>query len=290
MSLALILQLLVNGIITGIYYAILGVSWSIIYSTTRVFHFAHGLVFTVAAYTAVIFTMNVGLPLVVGSVLAVMMAVLVGCGTDLAIYRPLRRLGASPFVIFTASLGLLILGQNVIQILFTPNFRSLTGFPYSSLFVGPVSFTTVRVLMVVVSVLAIYGLKAYLTRSKFGKAIRAVTCNPDMAEIVGIDKERVSLLVFGLGSAAAALAAVPFTLDTVATPYMGMEPLFIGFIVTFIGGIGSISGAVVGGLLLGVVENLSLLAFSSEWRVVVTFAFLLVGIILRPTGLAAFAK
>lgn len=285
MSPDLFAQLSANGIITGSYYALLGVSWTLIFATTRVFHFAHGLVFVVAAYTAVMLTMSLGLPLVVGAILAVVIAALVACCIELAIYRPLRNASASRFAVFIASLGVLILGQNVIQILFTAEFRALRGFPVTTIFIGPVTFTTVNALMVVLSAMAVLGLSLFLTHSKSGKAIRAVASNPEMAELVGINRETAFLLVYSLGSAAVALAAVPYTLDTAATPAMGMTPLFVAFTVTIMGGIGSIWGAVAGGLMLGLIENLSLLALSSDWKVVVSFAVLLAVIILKPRGL-----
>jgi len=243
------------------------------------------MVFTVASYVVVLTTMSAGLPLIVGSILAVVVAMVVGCGIEVAIYRPLRKVGATMFVIFIAALGVYIAGENIIHILFGAAIRHLGGFPITSLFVGPVTFTTLHVLTAVVSMTAISAVYFYLTRSKAGTALRAVASNPVMAEAVGIDKGRIFVLAYGLGSALMALGAILWSLDKDVLPHTSIIPLFISFIVALIGGIGSIPGSVVGGLILGMAENLSLLWIPAEYKTIAAYVVLSIAILVRPAGI-----
>jgi branched-chain amino acid transport system permease protein len=281
----LVAQLVVNGIIIGSNYALLGLTWSLIYSTTRIFHFAHGFIIVAGAYAAVVVTSFLGLPVIIGFLAAILVAAALGCAIELGIYRPLRKLGGSQFVIFCASLGTLILGENVIQMIFSPKNQTITGFPLQYISIGPVNITTNHILIVGVSALGILAIWLYLKRSKLGKSIRCVASNPEMAEVVGMDKGKTFLLAFVIGSAGAGLAAVPFTIESAATPTMGLNPLFAAFIVTFIGGVGSIPGAILGGLIMGLAENLCLIWLSVLWKIVVTFGVLLIVLIVKPRGL-----
>ncbi len=283
----LVLQLLTNGLIDAALYALLGVGWSLIYGTTRIFHFAYGFTYVVAAYAAVVVCVDLGLPLVAGYAAGVGVAILAGCLMELGVYRPMRKAGATASVFFVASLGLFALGQNMLQIIFSASSRPLNVFPRVSLFLGPVTFTGVHVILLVLSIAALAALTAFLNRSRLGKAIRAVGSNPELAEILGISQQQTYVAAFALGSALSALAAVTRTLDHPVVPSAGMAPLFLAFIVAMIGGAGDIRGAVLGAILLGLVNNMALLWITSDWQIVVTFGLLLLILIVRPSGLFA---
>ena len=287
---ALLVQLTVNGIIWGALYALLGLSWNIIYGATSIFHFAHALIFTAAAYGAVIVTMDLGLPLALGVLGAIIAGILAGWAIERGIYRPLRRLGASPVVIFVSSLGTLIFGEAVFLIIFKPLPRRLHGFPIKAINISDITFTNLQLAVVITSAIVICGVWIYLKKTKSGKAIQAVGSNPEMAEALGIDREKIYLLVFGIGSGIASIAGVLHTLDSVAEPLMGMELIFPAFIVTFLGGVGSIPGVIVGGLILGLAENISLAWLQSDYKVILAFTILLIVIILRPRGLFGLAR
>lgn len=278
-------QLVVNGLISGSLFILLGLSWGIIYSSTGTFHFAHALIITIAAYAAVLTTMNAGLPLIVGFIAAIVAAVAAAWVIELGIYRPLRRRGASQFGVFIGSLGTLIVGENVMLLVFSANVRRLEGFPAVNLQVGPVGFSSVRLFIFGLSAIVILVVWLYLGRTQAGRAIRAIASNPEMAETVGIDRSRITLLVYALGSGMVAVAGTLIALDGVATPTMGLAPVFSALIVTFIGGVGSLPGAVAGGLLLGMSESLALFVMPAAYQIVVSFLVLVVAIVLRPQGL-----
>jgi branched-subunit amino acid ABC-type transport system permease component len=278
-------QLAVYGLIWGALYALLGLSWNIIYTATSIFHFAHALVFSFASYAAVLITMDLGLPLPLGVIGAIVAGVIVGWAIERGIYRPLRRLEASPVTVFVASLGTLIVGEAAMLIIFKPLPRKLVGFPIKAISTGSITFTTLQVATVAISAIVILGTWLYLKKTKSGKGIQAVGSNEEMAEVLGINRDGIYLLVFAIGSGAGALGGVLYALDGVVTPMMGMSLIFPAFIVTFVGGVGSISGVVIAGLILGMAENLCIAWLPSDYKVIVAFAILLFVIIIRPRGL-----
>ncbi len=282
---SLILQLIVNGIISGSLYGLLGISWGIIFATTRTFHFAHGIVFVIAAYMLYWLSELMGLPIIVGIIFAILVAVIVGVAIDYIIYRPLRKSGAPPFVIFVASMGTLIALQQVIHLAFHPDAKTMSGLPIKVITIGDISFTSLHVAIVVVSWILLLALVLFLNKTRFGKAIRAVSNNPEMAETLGIGSQRIFSLVYGIGSALVAVAAILYLFDKAATPEMGPTMLFTAFIACFIGGIGSMEGAALGGLIIGLAENIGIWKISSEWKGVIAFAILMVIIIFMPKGL-----
>lgn len=283
--LALAAQLATQGLISGSLYALLGVSWGLIFATTKTFHFAHALTLTVAVYGAVIAVERGGLPLAAGFLVAAVVGAVVGLVTELGVYRPLRRVHATQLNIFLASLGLLIAGESLVLIAFGPEARPLSGFPLAGIALGPVAFTTIEALWMAGSWVLIAALMLWLWRTRYGRAIRAVASNRELAQCVGVDPDRIFLLVFGVGSVLVGLGGTLLALRETASPTMGVQPVLAAFIAVFLGGIGSISGAVVGGLVLGLAENMGGLMLPGHWQGVIAFVVLFLALIFRPTGL-----
>jgi branched-chain amino acid transport system permease protein len=279
-------QLLVSGLVLGSVYALLAVSFGIIYSTTETFHLAHSVVYTVAAYAAIVTADSLALPLGLAAVAGLAAAVALGIAMETVAYRPMRRRNATVLAIFLASLGLAIVGPNLIQIVFGPENRNLSGFPNDTITVSEnITFTVLDVTAVVVCWTCVGALTFALRRTRYGRAITAVRTNREMAMAVGIPVERIFALVFGVGSLLAGIAALLFTLDGVAFPTMGLSPVLTGFIAVFLGGIGSTIGAAVGGLTLGLITSLSGLWLSGDYRPAVVFGLLFVLLLIRPQGL-----
>lgn len=260
-------------------------SWGLIFATTKIFHFSHALTLTLAVYAAVLAAGPWGIGLPAGFALAAGAGCLVGLATELAVYRPLRRVHASQLNIFLASLGLLIAGQSAVLIAFGPQARTLEGFPMTGIALGPVAFTTIEALWVVASWLLIGLLMAWLWRTRHGRAIRAVTSNPELAQCLGVDRERVFLLVFAVGSALAGVGGALLALRDTASPTMGVQPVLAAFIAVFLGGIGSIPGAALGGVVLGLAENMGGLVLPGYWQGVIAFVVLFVVLVVRPSGI-----
>ena len=278
-------QLAANGLISGSLYSLLGVSWGLIFATTRIFHFAHALTLTVAVYGAVIAVDRLGVGLPLGFVLSAAIACVFGVATERLVYRPLRLVNATQLNVFLASLGFLTVGESAILIGFGPQARELAGFPVSGISLGPVAFTTIEGLWFVASWALLLPLMATLWWTRHGRAIRAVASNRELAQCVGIDPERIHVLVFAIGSTLVGLAGALLALRDTASPTMGVQPVLSAFIAVFLGGIGSVLGAVLGGLVLGLAENMGGLLLPGHWQGVISFVVLFLVLVFRPSGL-----
>lgn len=284
-DLGLAAQLAMNGLIAGSLYALLGVSWGLIFATTKIFHFAHALTLAVATYGAVLVVERAGLGLPLGFVVAALAGCLFGLAIEVGVYRPLRRVNATQLNIFLASLGFLIAGESVLLILFGPEARTLPGFAVEGIAIGPVAFTTIEALWIAASWVLVLALVAWLRFTRWGRAIRAVASNPELAQCVGVDRTRVFVIVFAVGSTLAGIGGALIALRDTASPFMGVQPVLAAFIAVFLGGIGSIPGAIAGGLVLGFAENMGGLVLPGHWQGVIAFVVLFVVLVVRPSGL-----
>ncbi|MDX3978601.1 branched-chain amino acid ABC transporter permease [Shinella sp.] len=278
-------QLIVFGVVQGLTYALLAASFWIIYSTTRTFHLAHSLTYAIAGYAAYLTSAQLGLSLWLGLVASLVCAALFGCAIEALLYRQLRRRASTVLGIFLSSLGVAAAGTALLQIVFGPMVKQVPGFPNATLASGEISVTTLQLTGAFAALAAISAVTVLLTRTSVGNAVTAVRTNPRLAMAVGIRVERISLLVFALGSAMAGLAAYFETIAFVAYPTMGLQPVMFGVIGVFLGGTGSIKGAALGGFVLGFLLVFSGLFLSQNLGVILVFAMLLVIIVFRPEGL-----
>jgi branched-chain amino acid transport system permease protein len=283
----LFLQLAINGITLGSIYLLFGISWGLIFAVTRTFHFAHGATFVVAAYFTYLFQ-QWRLPLIFAALGGICAAVLFGIAIEGILYRYLRRAFATPLVIFIAALGMLITVENLVAMGFGTDAKPLEGFPVKVIKIGLVGFNNLNVVMVITAGILFAALMLYLHRTKSGKALRAVISNPEMAEVIGIDTHKIFLMAFAIGSFLIAPAAVLITIERGATPDQGHWAILYAFMPVIVGGIGSIPGAALGGIIIGLAESIGIWKISSQWQVGIAFVVLVVVLILKPTGLFGF--
>jgi len=283
----LFVQLFLNGIWSGSIYAILGVSWGLIFAATRTFHFAHGATFIIGAYFTYIISL-LGVGLILASVGGIIAAILFGLAIEGILYRWLRRAYATQLVVFIASLGSIIFVENAIAMLFGTDAKTLVGFPIKVIKIGNVGFTTLHVAMFFSAVILIVGLMIFLMNTGQGKSIRAVISNPEMAEIIGINKNRIFLLVYAIGSALVGAAGVLVTLERGATPELGTWAILYAFIPVIIGGVGSMPGAALAGYIIGFAESIGIWKIASQWQLGIAFVVLLFVLIIKPNGLFGF--
>lgn len=280
----LVAQLLVNGLINGSHYALLGLGFGLIFGPTRITHFAFGPLYALSAYAAWAAAVPLALPLP----LAALVGVIAGAAASIAayrwLYRPFERRGSSSLVILIASLGLFIVLENAIGIVFGSDTKVVPSFNADVILLGDVVFTSVQAMQVLALVVLGLALALFLKKSDYGKAVMAMTDNPEMARIIGIDTVKVATLAFALGSALAAVPAVLLLLKEGATPYMGFAAVFMGFVAVIVGGIGSLRGAVIGGYALGLVENLGTWQIPTEWQSTIAFVVLFFVLLFRPRG------
>jgi branched-chain amino acid transport system permease protein len=283
----LVSQLLVNGIVNGSHYALLGLGFGLIFGPTRITHFAYGPLYALSAYACWATAVPLGLPLWVAAPVGVVAGGLSGVATYRVLYRPFERRQSPSLVVLIASLGFFIVLENVIGIAFGSDTKVVARFNADVILLGDVVFTSVQIWQVLALLVVGSSLALFLTRSDYGKAVMAMTDNPEMARIIGIDTVTVSTLAFALGSAVAAVPAVLILLKEGATPYMGFTAVFMGFVAVVVGGIGSLRGAVIGGLALGLVESLGTWQIPTEWQSTIAFVVLFLVLLFKPRGLFA---
>lgn len=279
------LQILVNGLIAASVYTLVGIGFSLIYSGTRFFHFAHGIVFTVGAYSTYLFKVWFGLPLFFSILVSIGLSTFLGCLIEISIYRPLRRKDASSLILLLASLGIYIVLQNVISMVFGDDIKTIrSGVVVEGINVLGVRITPIQITIIVVSILLLATCFLLLRYTKIGKAMRAVANDPELASVSGIESDKTILLTFALGSALAGIAGILVALDVDMTPTMGMNALMMGVVAVIVGGVGSVPGVALAALLLGMAQHLGVWYISSQWQDAIAFVILLIFLLFRPQG------
>lgn len=280
----LLAQLVVNGLVNGSHYALLALGFGLIFGTTRITHFAYGPVYALSAYGCW-FAAARGAPLGLAVLAGIATGLVAGVLAYLVVYRPFERKGSPPLVILIASLGLFILLENAIGVVFGTDTKVVPAPPSSVFLWGPLVVTGVQLTQVAALVIVTGALSLFLTRTRFGKAVLAMTDNAEMARVIGIDTLRVSMVAFAVGSAIAAIPACLILVKDGATAHMGFLAVFMAFVAVVVGGVGSLRGAVVGGLALGLIESTGMVRIPTEWQSSVAFVVLFVVLLVRPRGL-----
>ena len=281
----LVAQLVVNGLVNGSHYALLALGFGLVFGTTRITHFAYGPVYALSAYGCWLASAKLGAPLWAAVIAGVATGAVAGALAYLVVYRPFERKGSSPLVILIASLGLFIVLENAIGVAFGTDTKVVSAPPAGVYLWGPLVVTSSQLAQVAALVVLGAGLALYVTRTRFGKAVLAMTDNPEMARVIGIDTLRVSLAAFVIGSAIAAVPACLILVKDGATAHMGFAAVFMAFVAVVVGGVGSLRGAVVGGLALGLVESTGMVKIPTEWQSSIAFVVLFLVLLFRPRGL-----
>lgn len=280
-------QLILNSVIAGAIYALMALGFNLIYGVAKFFNLAHGVIAAVGGYCVFFLAKTLGLNLYLSIAAAVVFSGLAGFLFDKLVYLPLRKRKASNMVLLVASLGVLTASQSVIAILFTSQFRILTGEIVGqrvfALMGGTITSTQLIILASGAVITA--GLFFILNKTMFGKAVTAISDDAEVARVVGINTDNAIGYVFFIGSAIAGLAGVLVGFDTGIEPNMGMRLLLSGVIASIIGGIGNIYGGVVGSFLLGFVENFGIWKIPGEWKDAIAFTLLIFFLLWRPEGI-----
>ncbi len=282
-----VLQYLINGISIGAVYAIIALGYTMVYGIAKMLNFAHGDVIMVGAYISFCVTNYLGLPTIVSIIAAMAVCMLLGIVIEGLAYKPLR--GTPSLAVLITAIGVSYFLQNAAQLLWTSNpknFTSIVTFDPIVLFDGDLVITGEVIVTVIVSILVMVGLTLFTGKTRTGKAMRAVSEDRDAAQLMGINVNKTISTTFAIGSMLAAVAGV-LMCSTIKTlmPTTGSMPGIRAFTAAVFGGIGSIPGAMLGGVLLGVIETLSKAYLSPQFSDAIVFSVLIIILLVKPAGL-----
>jgi branched-chain amino acid transport system permease protein len=283
---AVFLQQCINGLMLGGTYALIAIGYTLIFGVLNLLHLAHGEVFMIGAFVGLTVVLLAKLPLWAAMIAAMVGAGVVGIIVELIAFRPLQRkaLHITPLI---TTLAVALILQDLALKLFG---GEQTGFPQAirvmNFPLGPVQISTLQLFIIGSSALLMVLLYLFVEKTKLGKAMRAMAESPQTARLLGINVDSVTLVTFGLASALAGAAGVLVGLAYNAiTPFMGVQMGLKGMVVMMLGGSGNVIGAMLGGLILGEIEVLSVSYLSSSYRDAFAFGILILIILFRPTGL-----
>jgi branched-chain amino acid transport system permease protein len=275
-------NVLVAGLLLGGTYALVAVGLNLVFGVVRVINFAHGELVMLGMYGAYV-AYQLGLDPYLSVLIVAPLMALLGLAIQRLLIQPLQT---EPMMQVFVTFGLLLLLQNVVLAATGGQAHSLEVARYSRpIPVLSTSISVPRLIVLVVATLVTLGLYQYLQRSMIGRAIRAVVQDRNAARLMGINVERIYMLVFGLAAAMAGVAGVLLSPTYTITPYIGGDFIFAAFAVVTLGGLGSVPGAYIGAMVVGFVEALAGFYIDPALRQAVWFALFLVVLIIRPTGL-----
>ena len=281
------LSYLINGISLGSVYAIIALGYTMVYGIAKMLNFAHGDIIMVGAFAAFTVVSTMGGPSIAGILTAIVVCTVLGVTIERVAYRPLR--GAPSLSVLITAIGVSYLLQNLALLIFGSNarqFTSVVNLPALKLADGQLSISGVTIVTILSSVVIMAVLTTFVNKTRMGQAMQAVSEDQGAATLMGIDVNKTIALTFAIGSFLAAIAGVLLcSAYPSLTPYTGSMPGIKAFVAAVFGGIGSIPGAMLGGILLGVIENLAKAYISSQLSDAIVFSVLIIVLLVRPTGL-----
>ena len=281
------LSYLINGISLGSVYAIIALGYTMVYGIARMLNFAHGDIIMVGGFTVFTIVTTMGGSPVVGILASVVVCTVLGVTIERVAYRPLRD--ASPLAVLITAIGVSYLLQNVALLIFGSNARQFTSVitvPALKLAGGKLSISSVTIVTILSCIVIMAALMAFINKTKMGQAMLAVSEDRGAATLMGINVNRTISVTFAIGSALAAVAGVLLcSAYPSLSPYTGSMPGIKAFVAAVFGGIGSIPGAFIGGIQLGIIENLAKAYISSQLSDAIVFSVLIIVLLVRPTGI-----
>ncbi|MEY8337336.1 branched-chain amino acid ABC transporter permease [Lachnospiraceae bacterium 62-35] len=278
---------LINGISLGSVYAIIALGYTMVYGIAKMLNFAHGDIIMAGGYAVFIAASVKGIPTIPSILLAVIICTALGMSIEFIAYRPLRK--ASPLAVLITAIGVSYFLQNLALLWFganTKSFTSVVSVPALQLADGNLNISGETMVTVTACLIIMAALLTFINKTKAGQAMLAVSEDRDAATLMGVNVNGTIALTFAIGSALAAIAGVLLcSAYPTLTPTTGAMPGIKAFVAAVFGGIGSIPGAFLGGILLGVIESMSKAYISSQLSDAIVFSVLIVVLLVRPTGI-----
>lgn len=280
-----IFQIFINILLSGFVYLLVSLSFVLIYSSSKFFNLTHAIAITFGAYFSFLFSVQLNFPFLFSIPIAIFLSVVIGLVSELGIFKQLRIKKINSFLLLIASLGLYVILQNLISIVWGDNTKSIrTGQIKAGNEIFGAYITNTQIVIIVVSIFLFVAMVVFLRVHKMGKQIRATSSNEELANIFGIDSNRVILWSVAIGSALAATAGVLVAFDMDMTPTMGFNLLLYGIVAMIIGGVDSNWGLVGGAFLLATAQHLGAYYIDSKWMDAIAYIILILFLIWKPLG------
>jgi branched-chain amino acid transport system permease protein len=280
-----LVEILLNGLISGAIYALIGAGIALIYGTMRVLNFAHGELFMLAGYLILSFAVALQWPILLASVATILAVMLLGAAIQRFAIAPLLERDDWAFRVIAVTIGLSIALQSGAQLVWGEQFRPVPYFFEGVLVLGEFRMPWQRIAIFIFGMCTMGACALMLYRTKLGQTVRATAQDAEAALAMGIPAGLVHTTVFAVSAGLAGIGAILLSPLLTVNPWMGLPYILKGFAAVILGGLGSFGGAVSAGLLIGIIEAASVAVIPSEWRDVVAYTFLIAVIWIRPQGL-----
>ena len=280
-----LIQTLISGLSLGSIYAIIALGYTMVYGIAKMLNFAHGDIIMVGAYAVITTVLTANFPPLVGILVSILVCVVLGVTIEFLAYRPLRQ--APPLSVLITAIGVSYFLQNLALLIFGSEQKAFpTIIKLPTIEAAGVYIDGITLITLVVTAVIMVGLTLFINKTRMGKAMRAVSEDKGAAELMGISVNHTITITFAIGSALAAVAALFYGMSYIyIRPTTGSMPGIKAFTAAVFGGIGSIPGAMLGGILMGVIEQLSKTYISTLWSDAIVFGVLVLVLVVKPTGL-----
>lgn len=280
---------IIDGISLGSVYAIIALGYTMVYGIAKMLNFAHGDVIMIGSYIIFMFITKLNIPIIFSTLLGIVLCTFLGVIIEKLAYKPLRS--ASSLSVLITAIGVSYFLQNAAQLLWTSSTRIFPTIIEDSLKIGELSIPYLTLLTIFVCSLIMIGLLLFINKTKTGKALKACSEDKGAASLMGINVNKTISLTFAIGSGLAAIASLLLSATYPAVnPTMGSMPGIKAFTAAVFGGIGSLPGAFLGGVLLGIIEILAKAYISTELSDAIVFAVLIIVLLIKPVGLLGTKK
>ena len=278
-------QTLISGLSLGSIYALIALGYTMVYGIAKMLNFAHGDIIMVGAYAVIVAVMQLSLPPVIAILISIIVCAVLGVVIERLAYKPLRQ--AQPLTVLITAIGVSYLLQNVALLIFGSEQKAFpTILKLPAIKLGQVTIDGITLVTLGVTAIIMIALTLFINKTKLGKAMRAVSEDKEAAGLMGISTNRTITITFAIGSALAAVASIFYGATYVyIKPTTGAMPGIKAFTAAVFGGIGSIPGAMLGGVLLGLIEQFSKTYISTLWADAIVFGVLVLVLVVKPTGL-----
>ncbi|MCI5481065.1 MAG: branched-chain amino acid ABC transporter permease [Lachnospiraceae bacterium] len=280
-----VLEQLINGLSTGSIYALIALGYTMVYGIAKMINFAHGDIIMVGAYALYVVSLLLHIPVIPSMILTVIICAILGITVEKVAYKPLRK--APPLAVLITAIGVSYFLQNLSLLIFkaTPiPFQSVIQVP--SISIGGLNISGVTLVTLIITIISMVILTLFINKTKAGSAMRAVSEDKGAAELMGINVNRTISMTFAIGSALAAVAGILYICQYQSLrPTLGALPGIKAFVAAVLGGIGNVPGAMLGGIVLGIIESMSKAYISTELSDAIVFGVLVIVLLVKPTGL-----